>query len=205
MHIKALTVGQIQTNCYIVSDEATRECAVIDPGDESNTIMDYLESNKLSCKYILITHGHFDHVLAAREVQSQTGAPLYIHEADCGGESPFSPFPLKPDANTRYYAQGDVITLGSLKFHIIETPGHTPGGVCLICGDAIFTGDTLFRGTCGRTDLQGGDMNTLLRSLLKIAALPGDYEVYPGHEGASTLETERRTNECIIYAREHIC
>ena len=199
MLIKTLPVGQLETNCYIVTDEETLECAVIDPGDESNTILDYLESNHLKCRYILLTHGHYDHVGAVEEVMEETGAVLYINHRDEGYEPGMSGMKYKMPEGGRYYDDGDVVKLGSLEFKVMATPGHTPGGVTLICGDALFTGDTLFRGSCGRTDFPGGSMRTEMQSIKKICELPGDYEVYPGHMDSSTLERERRFNH---YCRE---
>ncbi len=196
MLIKSLTVGPIETNCYIVTDEDTLQCAVIDPGDESNTIMDYLEDNHLTAKYIFLTHGHFDHTTAVAAVQEETGATVCIHRADVGvGDYRFT-----PPAGSIFYGEGDTFTVGALTFKVIETPGHTPGGVCLICDGALFCGDTLFKDSCGRTDLPGGDMPTLMQSLKKLAALPGDYEVYPGHMESSTLYRERRFNYYMRYA-----
>ena len=196
MLIKSLTVGPIETNCYIVTDEDTLQCAVIDPGDESNTIMDYLEDNHLTAKYIFLTHGHFDHTTAVAAVQEETGAAVCIHRADVGvGDYRFT-----PPAGAIFYGEGDTFTVGALTFRVIETPGHTPGGVCLLCENALFCGDTLFRDSCGRTDLPGGDMPTLMQSLKKLASLPGDYEVYPGHMESSTLDRERRFNYYMRYA-----
>lgn len=201
MLIKTIPVGQLETNCYIVIDENSLECAVIDPGDESNTIMDYLESNHLQCRVILLTHGHYDHVGAVNEVLEQTGAHMYINPRDEGYAPGLSGMKFKMPEGGRYYDEGDCVKVGSLEFKVIATPGHTPGGVCLICGDALFTGDTLFKGSCGRTDLPGGSMQAEMRSLKKICALEGDYEVYPGHMDGSTLERERRFNH---YCREAV-
>ncbi len=201
MLIKTLPVGLYEANCYIVTDETTLECAVIDPGDESNTILDYLEDRKLKPKYIFLTHGHFDHTMAAQAVKDDTGATLCMHHADAdvniAGTARFTP----PD-DTVWYQEGDTFTVGSLTFQVIETPGHTPGGVCLLCEDAIFTGDTLFRESMGRCDLPGGDMPTLLRSLRRLAELPGNYEVYPGHMDSTTMERERLFNYYLRYAME---
>lgn len=196
MLIKTLTVGHLATNCYVVTDEDSLLCAVIDPGDESGTILDYLEDNKLQCKAILLTHGHFDHVGAVAAVMEETGAELYMHLNDCGE------WPNKFDApdGTHFYDDGDSVTVGALRFGVIATPGHTPGGVTLQCGDALFTGDTLFRDTCGRTDLEGGDTQTILRSLRRIAMLPGEYDVYPGHMEPTTLDRERRFNHYVLSA-----
>ncbi len=198
MLIKCLTVGQIETNCYIVTDEDTLQCAVIDPGDETNTIMNYLEEHRLTAKYIFLTHGHFDHTLAAASVLEETGATLCMHEKDVGDGD----YRFQPPAGAVFYAEGDIFHVGSLTFRVMETPGHTPGGVCLICGEAIFTGDTLFRDSCGRTDLPGGDMSALLWSLRRLYDLPGDYEVYPGHMDTSTLDRERRFNPYMRHAAE---
>ena len=172
MLIKCLPVGHLMTNCYIVTDETTLECAVIDPGDESNTILYYLEDNHLTCRAILLTHGHYDHTGAVYAVHEETGAPVYMNALDAGTAVAFDSYSFVPPEGTIFYKEG----------------------VTLICGDALFTGDTLFAGSCGRTDFEGGSMEVELQSLAKIAALPGDYEVYPGHMDCSTLETERRFN-----------
>ena len=198
MLIKCLTVGQIETNCYIVTDEATLQCAVIDPGDEVNTVMDYLEEHKLTAKYILLTHGHFDHVMAVNGVREETGAAVCMSAKDVGrGDYRFDP----PEGSVMV-REGDTLSVGGLTFQVMETPGHTPGGVCYLCQDAIFCGDTLFADSCGRTDLPGGDMGALLRSLKRLYELPGDYEVYPGHMQSTTLDKERRFNPFMKYAVE---
>ncbi|MBE6968452.1 MAG: MBL fold metallo-hydrolase [Ruminococcaceae bacterium] len=196
MLIKTLVVGHLGTNCYVVTDEDSLLCAVIDPGDESGTILDYMEDNHLQCKAIMLTHGHFDHTGAVRALMEETGAPLHMHLADCGsGHHRFD----APDG-TYFYDDGDCVNVGALEFHVIATPGHTPGGVTLQCGDALFTGDTLFRDSCGRTDLPGGDMPTQLRSLKRLAQIEGEFDVYPGHMEPSTLDRERRFNYYMVAA-----
>ena len=195
MLIKAFPVGQLETNCYIVTDEDTLSCAVIDPGDESNTILDYIEEHGLHCRAIFITHGHYDHTMAARAVAEQTGAPIYMHRLDAAATLENAPYRFSPPEGTRFYAEGDEIAVGNLRFRVLETPGHSPGGVTLLCENALFTGDTLFRGDCGRADLPGGDLAVLMASLRKLYALPGDWEVYPGHMDSTTLDRERRFNE----------
>lgn len=193
MLIKTLPVGQLETNCYVVTDEQSLRCAVIDPGDESNTILDYLEDNRLHCEAILLTHGHYDHVGAVDAVAEETGATVYMNRRDdTGGRDLHLPYTLGEGGKS--IDEGDCIEIGALRFEVLATPGHTPGGLSFRCGEALFTGDTLFRGSCGRTDLPGGDMDEELRSLKKLCSLPGDYEVYPGHMDASTLDRERLLN-----------
>ena len=194
MLIKTLVVGQIETNCYVVTDEATLDCVVIDPGDESNTIMNYLEENKLKCRAVFLTHAHFDHVSAANAVLEETGAPLYICEKELPVVKSGASGRFRLPEDVRYYKDGDEIEISGLKFKVLETPGHTPGGVSLVCGDALFSGDTLFRGSCGRTDFPGGDYRAMLRSLGRLGKLEGNYQVYPGHEQPTNLDFERRFN-----------
>jgi glyoxylase-like metal-dependent hydrolase (beta-lactamase superfamily II) len=201
MLIKTLVVGQIDTNCYIVTDEATLSCAVIDPGDESNIILDYIEDNKLRVEAILLTHGHFDHRMAADTVSEETGAPVWVHRRDAVTDG-YDRFKYSAAPSTRYYAEGDTVSVGSLTFTVLETPGHSPGSVTLRCEDVLFTGDTLFRGSCGRTDLGGGNMQALLNSLSRLDGLDGNFEVYPGHMDPTSLDRERRFNEYMEYARE---
>ncbi len=199
MLIKTLPVGQLETNCYVVTNEDTLACVVIDPGDESGVILNYLEDNHLNCEAILLTHGHFDHVGAVEAIMRETGAPVYMNERDDARTNGRAYYTYRLPEGGRYYDEGDVLRFAGLTFEIIATPGHTPGGVTIICENALFTGDTLFRGSCGRTDLPGGDMAEELRSLKRLCDLPGDYEVYPGHMDSSSLERERNFN---YYCRE---
>ncbi len=198
MLIKTIPVGQLEENCYVVTNEKTLECVVIDPGDESNTILDYLEDNKLNCRAIMLTHGHFDHVGAADAVAEETGATVYMNSRDdTGGRSSHLPYRLPQGGIS--YDDGDLIDEAGLRFEIIATPGHTPGGVTIRCERALFTGDTLFRGSCGRVDLEGGDPRAEMLSLKRLCSLEGDFEVYPGHMDSTTLERERLFN---FYCRE---
>ena len=194
MLIKTLPVGHLGTNCYVVTDEQTLNCAVIDPGEESNTILDYIESNHLHCKLILLTHGHFDHVGAVYAVAEETGAVTYMNKKDDAryAGNPFMAFRL-PE-NGRFYDEGDVVELDSLRFEVFATPGHTPGGVSLRCQDALFTGDTLFCGSCGRTDFPGGDYREMLLSLARLGRMEGNFHVYSGHDSDTELDYERRVN-----------
>ncbi len=203
MLIKTLPVGHLETNCYVVTDENSLECAVIDPGAEANTILGYLEDNNLKCTAVMLTHAHFDHVGALKDVLDETGAQLYVNKKEEGEGVPgFQAF--KAPEGAVFYGEGDEVHVGSLTFRVMETPGHTPGGVTLICEDALFTGDTLFRLSCGRTDFPGGDMNEELKSLKRIADLPGDYDVFPGHDMSSRLSIERANNPYMLHAIEHM-
>lgn len=194
MLIKSFVLGVAGTNCYIVTDEATLECAVIDPGSSSNTVMKYLEDNRLRCKYIFLTHGHFDHTGAVDEVHEQTGAPVCMSQKDVRKNFSQMGFKFPPPKNSVFFKEGDTFDVGALRFEVLETPGHSEGSVCLRCGEALFTGDTLFRDSIGRTDFPGCSGPDMMRSLKKLYQLEGDYEVYPGHMGATTLERERRHN-----------
>jgi glyoxylase-like metal-dependent hydrolase (beta-lactamase superfamily II) len=200
MLIKTLPVGQLETNCYVVTDEATLACAIIDPGADSNAILDYVEANKLRPAAIFLTHGHFDHVLALPAVYAETGAPPYIHANDAYPPGDGS-HKLQAFDGLKNYAEGDVIDVGGLKFTVMETPGHSPGSVTLQCEDALFSGDTLFCDSCGRTDL-GGSMDEMLASLKRLSALDGDFEVYPGHGESTTLSRERQFNYYVRHADE---
>ena len=200
MLIKTIPVGQLEENCYVVTNEATLESVVIDPGDEANTILDYLESNKLKCVAIMLTHGHFDHVGAVDAVAEGTGATVYMNELDDAKrhQNNHSSYTLRDGGI--YYSDGDVIDAAGLSFHIIATPGHTPGGVVIACGDRLFSGDTLFAGSCGRVDLPGGSAADMQRSLALVAdlPLPDETTVYPGHESFTTLGQERRSNPYLM-------
>ena len=200
MLIKTLPVGMLETNCYVVTDEATKKCVIIDPGADSNTILDYIEASRLSPAAIFLTHGHFDHHMALEAVAGAVNAPVYIHENEVNRSGRHERHKLDDNGKLSYYAEGDVIKIGDLEFKVLETPGHTTGSVTLMCGDVLFTGDTLFRGDCGRTDLEGGSDDVMMKSLKRLSELKGDYEVYPGHEESSTLDHERSFNSYMRYA-----
>ena len=200
MLIKTLPVGPLETNCYIVTDEDTNKCAIIDPGAESNTILDYIESNKLTPEAIFLTHGHFDHFMALEAVAEATGAPVYINKNDVNDKGNEEEHRLTDDGSLSWYGEGDVMKVGGLEFTVLETPGHSSGSVTLVCERALFTGDTLFRDSCGRTDLGDGNMEVLLLSLRRLSRLNGDYEVYPGHAETTTLARERHCNYYMTFA-----
>lgn len=194
MKIQACQVGDLGTNCYIVWDEATSHAAVIDPGDEGAFLLETMKKLRVEPKLILLTHGHFDHTGAVMDLYRATKAPVYIHKADRNLVNPFGGALQLPD-DVRYYDEGDEVTLDALRFQVLHTPGHTPGSVCLMAGDVLFTGDTLFRGSCGRTDFPGGSWKQMCQSLKRLYELPGDYVVLCGHTGSSRLSYERKTND----------
>ena len=206
MLIKTITVGAYETNCYVVADEKSLECAVIDPGSDASTILDYLEETHLRCRFVMLTHGHFDHTGAVNDVLAETDALLMMHKADVGVSVGGDYYRFVPPADTKYFSDGDVICVGALSFTVIETPGHTPGSVTLRCCESgsdeavYFTGDTLFRDSCGRTDFPGSSTDDILRSLKRLAELPGDGEVYPGHGFSTSLGRERQFNYFMLAA-----
>ena len=204
MKIQALQVGSIGTNCYILCDEAAKVCAVIDPGAEPELILSAAEKLDCTVDKILLTHGHYDHTTAVPELhQALPQAEIYIHKADANGAGSRL-FPLAgqiPDL--KFYDEGDALTLGELTIQVLHTPGHSKGSVTLKVGDVLFCGDTLFAGSCGRTDLAGGSYDEIMVSLKKLGQLPGDYHVCPGHDVTSTLERERRSNPFLREAMMH--
>ncbi len=189
MKLHRLTVGPLQTNCYLVADESGA-CAVIDPGDEPEKILAYAREHGLRICAVLLTHGHFDHVGGVRAIAQATACPVWMHEKDLTLRTAMT---VAAPYYTDLYAEGDEVAVGSLRFLVMETPGHTPGSVCLLCENTLFTGDTLFAGSCGRTDL-GGNAQDMRRSLARLAAIRENYTVCPGHGAGSTLEAERAGN-----------
>lgn len=201
MKIKSMQVGELATNCYILIDDVEKKAAVIDPGDESDRILEKLEGLDAQVEYILLTHGHYDHIGGVAQVhEALPQAKVYLHKADSRGTG-FHVVPLADQVeDLQYYDDGDTLTLGSLTIHVIHTPGHTPGGVTLRVKDVLFTGDTLFAGSMGRSDFPGGNTPQLFASLKKLALLEGDYHVLPGHDRTTTLEQERRSNVFVLEA-----
>ena len=195
MKVKMMQVGAIGTNCYILADEGTGKAAVIDPGDEAGAIANVLEADKADIEYILLTHGHYDHTTGVPELKRRFPATkVYIHRADANGAGS-QLFPLAGQVkDLNYYKEGDTLTLGSLTIQVLHTPGHSPGSVSLLVGDTLFSGDTLFCSSMGRTDLPGGSYEQIMASLKKLGQLKGNLKVLPGHEWASTLDREREYN-----------
>ena len=199
MKIDILPLGSYQTNCYIVWDGASDCCAVIDPGYDPQRILTHLDKRGLNLDAILLTHGHFDHVGAVEALVKATGCKLWMSQSDYTQfKTPqndfFYPIHDCDFTEVRFCEEGEIIRVGQLTFSVMETPGHTYGSVCYLCENAVFSGDTLFAGSCGRTDLPGGDWNTIEQSLARLAELDGDLTVYPGHGGSTTIKQEQRTN-----------
>ncbi|MFZ5351396.1 MAG: MBL fold metallo-hydrolase [Bacillota bacterium] len=205
MKYKRMPVGIYYVNCYIVYDEASLEAAVIDPGGDFEEIKSYIEKNKLIVKYIIITHGHGDHIFALPQFKQYTNAPICINKEDaymlnCKENRHFMStgvIGVGVEAD-RLLADGDVLELGNTKLHIIHTPGHSRGSICISCENELFSGDTLFASSVGRADLEGSSFVELIKSIKnKLMILPDDVTVHPGHGSPTTIGKERMSNPFI--------
>lgn len=199
LKIHNLPLGAYQTNCYIIHEAASKTCCVIDPGYTPEVVLDKVDSLGLSVEAVLLTHGHFDHVGGVQALAEATGCALWLSESDWS-QTP-SPFVLQlfPIINcdfctVNFPEEGETIRAAGLSFRVHATPGHTSGSVCYECEDCLFTGDTLFCGSCGRTDLPGGSHTAMAGSLTRLRNLPGDFRVFPGHGKATTLALEKQEN-----------
>lgn len=191
LKIHVLPLGDYQTNCYIVHEENSTDCLIIDPGYEPEIISSYLEEKGLTPAAILLTHCHFDHVGAVKDLAAQYDCKVFLDKKELAMPPMLTNGPLY---YTDGYGDGDTLTLAGIPIQVLETPGHTPGSVCLIMEDTLFSGDTLFAGSCGRTDLPCGDARAIRDSLRRLAALSENYRVCPGHGPSSTLNREKQTN-----------
>lgn len=203
MRIKRITVGELDTNCYIVLSDSG-QAAVIDPGSDFERIDGELTGLNADVKMILLTHAHYDHTGAVNELKKKYCCLTAVHSADeellSDDEKNAASYMHKttePITADRLLEDGDEVQVGELVFTVIATPGHTKGGVTYRIADKLFTGDTLFKGTVGRSDLYGGNPLRLMRSIAKLMRLEGDFEVLPGHGEATTLRQEEATNPYI--------
>ena len=200
--VDSLEVGPMAANCYVITHVATKDACLIDPGGEPERIKSFLKKNGLNLKFIINTHGHGDHIIG----NGYFGVPIYIHRM----EKDFLTNPglnlsgmfglsIKTPEASKLLEDGDKVYLNGLKFEILHTPGHTPGGISIKLGDVVFTGDTLFAGSVGRTDLPDGDEKALLGAIrTKLFTLGDDTVIYPGHGHESTIRDEKRTNPFFV-------
>ena len=200
--IQRLEVGSLSANCYIVGSEATREGLVIDPGGDAENIFKVIGDAGLDIKIIVLTHGHSDHIAALYDIQERTGAKVAIHTADAdflrglGSHSMMFGISYKtPEPPDRLLKEGDIIDVGDLHFSVIHTPGHTPGSICLLLNNKVFTGDTLLYRGIGTTLMPGSSRRQLIDSIhTRLMVLPDDTTLYPGHGRATTIGAERKDN-----------
>ena len=199
MKVKSASFGGMGNNCYLIVDEKTNQSALVDCTEYSQKMVDLIGDTDL--KYILLTHGHFDHITGTKAVKEKYGCSVAISEEDkdmlSSGRLSLAFFTNSPQNDVEadnILKDGDVIKLGETEINVVSTPGHTRGSVCFIAEDYIFSGDTLFCCSCGRTDFPGGSVSEMMSSLKKLSELDGDYKIMPGHDETSTLEFERKNN-----------
>lgn len=195
LNVKIVPAGVYEANCYILVDEKTKDCAIIDVGGDVKKISEAIENMNGKPKYVLLTHGHFDHVGGVEEICIKYNIPFYISKTDEEYmKIDNSVFGTLPKASG-YLKQGDIVKLANNEISVIETPGHTKGGLCFFIDGKVFTGDTLFQGSIGRTDFIGGDMDEIISSIKnKLIPLGDDVEVYPGHGPSSSIKFEKARN-----------
>ena len=207
LNVIALPLGAYQTNTYIVHAKGAKSCAIIDPGYDAKVILSKVAALGLTVDAVLLTHGHFDHVGAVEDIVKATGCKLWMNEADWSQfpnpvTSYFYPLANCDFTEVNFCEDAEVIHAGGLRFVTLATPGHTHGSVCFRCENALFTGDTLFAGSCGRTDFPGGSWEKMAASLRFLDSLPGDFTVYPGHDRATRLSRERELNPYLREAKK---
>ncbi len=202
MDIKHIYIPSVYTNCYLLADEDSGTLAVIDPGDDiSQTLLRLCGDNGWVLRGVFLTHGHYDHVGGVSALrQAFPDVSVYLHPEDTNGTD--SLLPTASLGPLTLWRDGEVVSLGALQVEVLHTPGHTRGSVCLRCRDALFSGDTLFAGSCGRTDFPGGSLEQMGASLKRLGGLEGDFRVFPGHGEFTTLQREREENPYLREAME---
>jgi len=203
MLIKTFYMPENMTNCYLLADEDAKVCAIIDPGDThpDPELISTIEREDWSVQYFLLTHGHYDHTMGLPELRRHfPNASVLMHPNDMDGKRPL--FMVDNIGPVTAIQDGEHIKLGSLDIEVLFTPGHSSGSVVFKVNDVLFTGDTLFQGSIGRTDFPDGSYDQLMASIRRLGELSGDYRIYPGHMGTSTLETERRQNYYMLEAAQ---
>lgn len=200
MEIERLILGDFATNCYVISNSGSKDCFLIDPAGQDDILLRYLDKHSLIPQAVLLTHGHYDHILAIPALQARwPQLPVYCHPLDCPAETVEydmgQTFPtVTAFDHVRPLCDNEQLQAAGFDVTVLHTPGHTPGSVTFCVGGALFTGDTLFYHSIGRTDFAGGDDREMARSLARLGAIAGDLPVYPGHDDATCLEDERRNN-----------
>ena len=201
MRVTRLALGDLETNCFIVDDGEGGPAIVIDPAGEPARLIASIADQPVCA--VVLTHGHFDHLGAVNEVLDATGAPLLVHELDAGriissaadaNSGAIFGYTVEAPPADRTLTEGDEVAAGTLRFEVMHTPGHTPGSICLLAPGHVFSGDTLFAGSIGRTDFPGGDMRAMRSSITRLSCLPDDTIVHPGHGPESTIGRERAVN-----------
>ena len=199
MKLQVLQVGPLAACCYLAWDETTGNAVLVDPGGNAGQIREMLDEMELKLRHIFVTHLHYDHIGGVDGLRDE-GVTVWICPAELENDPAISYGKMDVTLPLSHYDEGDTITLDSMTFEIMRTPGHSPGSVCIRCGDVIFTGDTLFAGSCGRTDFPGGDYATIMASLRRLAAMDGELLVLSGHSAPTTIAIERESNPFVLEA-----